>query len=105
VLESLISGYYISNTVKEFDKDSFDQKYRLESGIIIIAPKRNQNDSIIVQFIDEKKAVGQKAIESISIKMKEMNIVHGIIISNAGLASSAEKVSDFSRWIFRIYFY
>lgn len=51
-------GYYISSNVKDFDKESFDQKYRLEEGIIIIAPKRNSKESIIVQFIDEKKAVG-----------------------------------------------
>lgn len=67
----------------------------MEDGIIVIAPRADpgrSKESIIVHFIEEKKAIGQKRIEDISSKMKANNIYNGIIVSNANLAPSAEKV-------------
>ena len=86
------AGYFISKEVKDFSKDSFSQKYKIEEGIIIIAPKRYSSESIIVHFIDEKKAITNKTLETMSLKMKENKIFDGIIVSNVSLSTSAEKV-------------
>lgn len=85
-------GYYISTEVKEFSKEAFASKYKFDDGIIIIAPKRYSTENIIVNFVEEKKAISHKTLENISTKMKENKIFDGIIVSNAPLSSSAEKV-------------
>ena len=86
------AGYFISKEVKDFSRESFAQKYKIEEGIIIIAPKRYSVESIIVHFIDEKKAISNKVIETMSTKMREHKIFDGIIMSNVPLSASAEKV-------------
>jgi hypothetical protein len=58
----------------------------------MIVPRRNTNISIIVHFIDEKKAISHKTIETMSVKMKENKILDGIIVSNAPPSANAEKV-------------
>lgn len=90
--KSWSAGYYISKEVKEFSKDAFSQKYKFDDGIIIIAPKRYSTENIIVNFLEDKKAISHKSLENISTKMKENKIFDGIIVSNAPLSSSAEKV-------------
>jgi hypothetical protein len=86
------AGYYISKEVKDFSKEAFANKYRFDDGIIIIAPKRYSTENIIVNFVEDKKAITHKSLENISTKMKENKIFDGVIVSNAPLSSSAEKV-------------
>lgn len=87
-------GYYISKEVKDFSKEAFANKYRFDDGIIIIAPKRYSTENIIVNFVEDKKAITHKSLENISTKMKENKIFDGIIVSNAPLSSSADKVKS-----------
>lgn len=85
-------GYYVSKELKELSKEELIPKYQLEEGITVVCPKRFSNDKILVSFITEKKAVTQKSLESIATKMAETKTFDGIIISNVGLNSAAEKV-------------
>lgn len=72
--------------------DAFMQRYKIEEGIVIIAPKRYSTENIIVNFIEEKRPITNKSLETMSLKMKEKEIYDGIIVSNQPLSASADKV-------------
>lgn len=86
-------GYYTSEEMRNLNRETFAAKYHSGNDIIIIVPKPNSDDKIMVYIIEDNKNISNKVVENMAKKLKEHHIRDGIIMSNCALSPPAEKVN------------
>jgi hypothetical protein len=99
-------GYYTSEEMRNLNRETFAAKYHSGNDIIIIVPKPNSDDKIMVYIIEDNKNISNKVVENMAKKLKEHHIRDGIIMSNCALSPPAEKVNPNSaKFIFAYLFF
>ena len=79
-----------SNRDEEMNK--YYQKYKQEKGFVLCFLREEDNEKILICFMQSNKNVDESDIVTIVKKMKKMDIKKGLLVSNTRLVASGEKI-------------